>query len=36
MPSELKHYFEQNPPPAAFELHPWAKIIEMQKFLNAS
>ena len=35
-PIELKQYFEQNAPPATFELHPWAKITDTQKFLHAA
>lgn len=35
-PIELKQYFEQNPPPATFELKPWAKIIDMERFLRGA
>lgn len=35
-PIEIKSYFDQNPPPATFELYPWAKITDCEKFLQSS
>jgi len=35
-PIEIKSYFDQNPPPETFELHPWAKIIDCEKFLQST
>ena len=32
---EIKTYFDNNPPPETFELHPWAKITDTAKFLHS-
>lgn len=32
-PLEIKTYFDSNPPPPTFELHPWAVITDCDKFL---
>ncbi|WP_116787816.1 DUF6965 family protein [Flavobacterium psychrotrophum] len=34
-PDEIKKYFEKNLPPQQVDWKPWAKITDIQKFLNA-